>query len=110
VSKKLGNSDVLLVVGAVTGIFILNFAWMEWIQHSHPDQLQAIANNPQVTEWKKLLDQPMSLVALLVVVTFWIVGFIRSRRRSTNRLLGMVILALALSTVLGFVIFTIFVR
>jgi hypothetical protein len=107
-TEKSENRDVLLVLGACTALFLLNFGWLLWVRHSNPEQLRSLANYPLIGQFKRLLLQPLSLLTSLIVLTSWIIAFLRSRKRTPNRTQRLVILALVLSTIFGLLLFTVF--
>jgi hypothetical protein len=82
--------------------------WLLWVQHSHPDQLKALQNYAGIVQLRRLLLQPVSLLALMAALTAWIVACFRALKRNRNH--GLVIFALALSTVFGLILFFVFVR
>ena len=109
VSREGQSKDLRLVFGACTALFFLNLAWLLWVQHSHPEVLKSFVLYPRFAQVKRLLLQPLSLLALVAVLASWIIAFFRSTRRRGNKRYGLVFLALVLSTIFGLVLFFIFV-
>lgn len=110
-TDKRENRDLLLVLVACTILFALNFLWLLWVRHSSPDVLKSLQNSASVVILKKLLLQPVALVAIAAVWTGWMIVFIRSPRTKEDRAYGrLYIFALMLSIPFGLFMFVIFMR
>lgn len=89
-------------------LFLLNAAWLAFLEHSDRSQLHASPFYPVYLSVRSLLLRPLSLTLVITAVSVWLIGFLRSPKKPSDASQRLVVLAILLCTIFGIILMALF--
>ena len=105
------QTKIWLVLALCSGLFVINAAWLAFLQHSDRSQLHASPFYPSYLSIRSVLLRPFSLIAFLIFIVYGLFGVFRPRKKPSDEFgeFGrLALLALVTCTVLGLVLLVLF--
>ncbi len=102
------QSKIWSVLALCAGLFVLNAAWLTFLQHSDRSQLHASPFYPIYLSLRTVLLRPLSLIAIFVFTLFGLLAVSRPRKKPGNEFGRLALLAVVVCTVVGIVLLWLF--
>lgn len=102
------QSKVRAVLIVCTLLFLLNAAWLAWVQHAYRSEVHSLPRYQGYLAWRSLLVRPFSVAAMFVCWCVLAFAYFKPLRKSATEIERLAVLAMLLGSLYGFILLIVF--